>query len=278
MTFLRVLVDSVFLLQKSPRLFIPKVLVAFFLLPTFILIPHFMIQSGLFELDQTLTEQELVTALEAIGPLFLVVFYGLLVNLVDFFVINPMYPVMVKQYYDNEKVSFKRAFGVVMRRFGTILPALLAILIITFAVMTPVAILITVGILLQSNFVLSVSAVAGFLLVFALFVIFYLVYPISSLERFSFVRSIKETAKTSLKHKVNVSKAFLISLLITGASYFFGLLIALPSSNEQMWAKLSLFALFVFARVMVSIFSTYQYVLNAVFYLGLEKNQFLKVV
>ncbi len=277
MAFLRILVDSVVLLQRCPKLFIPKILVAFLLMPTFILVPHYIIQSGVFGFNGAATTAELLELLEAIGPLFLVLFYGFLINLADFFIINPMYPVMVKRVYDKKGVHFGRALFAVFRRIGVILPLLFTVMLITFATVTPVAILLTLALFLQSNFLLSISAIIGFFVVFVLFIVFYLIYPISSLEKFDFFKSLRETTRTSLKHKLNVSKVFLITISITGASYGFGLLIVWLGSPTQLPARLAVFGLFIFTRLMVSVFSTYQYVLNAVFYLGLEKNRFLRV-
>ncbi len=276
MVFIKILVDSFRLLRKCPRLFIPKILIAFLLLPTFILIPHFLIQSNLFAVGQDLTEEKSLQLLEAVVPLFFVVLYGMLVDLFDFFIVNPMYPLMVKSFYRKKNVFFKRAMFDVLQRFGTIFPALLTVLIIVFTVLTPVAILVTVAIFLQNGFLLALSALAGFLAIFVLFVLFYLVYPISSLEEFTFLHSLKETVSASLKHKLNVSKAFLVSIVITGLSYALGFLVALLGSPEQLAPRISLFFLFVLVRILVALFSTYQYVLNAVFYLGLEKGQFLK--
>lgn len=277
MSFYRIMVDSYVLLRMCPRLFIPKILIAFLLLPTFILIPEFIVESGIFSIAQPISRQQSIELMQTIMPLIAIVLYGLLIDLIDFYLVNPMYPIMVNDFYRKKQVLFKPAFRSVVHKFRTIFPTLSVILLISFAALIPPAVLIDIALFSGDAMLLVASSVIGILVVFVLFVVFYLIYPISTLEKFDYRKAIGETTRASLKHKINVAKAFVISVAITGLSYFLGWAITLLESPDQFAPMMALFALILVTRLLVALFSTYQYVLNSVFYFGFEKRQFLKV-
>ncbi|MDP2973870.1 MAG: hypothetical protein Q8N60_02365 [Candidatus Diapherotrites archaeon] len=283
MSFYRIMVDSFLLLRACPKLFIPKILIAFLLLPTFILIPEFIVESGIFSIAQgifsiaqPITRQQSIELMQTIMPLIAIVLYGLLIDLIDFYLVNPMYPIMVNDFYRKKQVLFKPAFRSVVHKFRTIFPTLSVILLISFAALIPPAVLIVIALFSGDAMLLAASSVVGILVVFVLFVVFYLIYPVSTLEKFDYRKAIGETTRASLKHKINVAKAFVISVAITGLSYGLGWAITMIDSPD-LAPKMAIFALILVTRLLVALFSTYQYVLNSVFYFGFEKRQFLKV-
>ncbi len=274
MSFLRMLIDSFILLRKCPNLFIPKILVAFFFFPIIILLPMYLIHFNVLS-PEALAEME---TLELIGMLLQLVFlliFTLVVYFIDSFVVNPMYPMLVQQYYKERKVNFRHGFTAVVKRFGTIFASLIIFSILLFASMLPFMFIMLTALLLHSDFLLYVSIVVAIITIFIMFILFYLIYPISTLEEINFAKTIKETIHTSLKNKANITKAVVISLLITGASYFLAFEIVLTNVPGQIILTITLFALLVASRFLVAVFVTYQYVLNAVVYLGLKKGIFL---
>ena len=277
MSFLRVLSDSFVLLRLTPKLFIPKILIAFFLLPMFILFGNYVAQLDFFSMDpSTLTKMQAVELLKIIVPLFFVSLYGMIVDLIDIFIVNPMYPIIVRDYYKTKGVSFSKALVSVLEKYGTIFPALATVVIIIFVVMMPVAWLFSIALFLRNPFIIGISLAAMGLSIFILFVLFYLIYPISSLEEFNFLKLMKQTVRVSTKHKANVAKAFIVFLPVPLLSYALSLVIAWLRLSGDVVPMLLIFAAFVAMRFLVAILSTYQYVLNTVFYLGLEKGIFLK--
>jgi len=291
MSFLRVLSDSFVLLRLTPKLFIPKILIAFFLLPMFILFGNYMVQLDFFSMDpSTLTRMQAVELLKIIVPLFFVSLYGMIVDLIDIFIVNPMYPIIVRDYLDMvnkdkakrgykdkaKGISFSKALVSVLEKYGTIFPALATVMLIIFVVMMPVAWLFSIALFLHNPFIIGISLAAMGLSVFILFVLFYLIYPISSLEEFNFLKLLKQTVRVSTKHKGNVAKAFLVFLPVPLVSYALSLVIAWLRQSGDVLPMLLIFGAFVVMRLLVAILSTYQYVLNTVFYLGLEKGIFLK--
>jgi len=276
MGFKRILVDSFVLLKKCPHFFIPKTVIAFLLLPFFILLPYYAIQIDFSQINTSLTNAESAKILGIFIPMLFISLYGLLVDSIDFFIINPMYPIMVSEFYKKGEISFKTAFVGVLQRFGPIFSSLLAILGLILVFIVPIAVLITVALFSQDSVLLWISIFAAFALMFVWFVFFYfLIYPISSLEKLNFSKIINQTINVSSKHKANVSKAFIVFFLVTGLSYLLGFIVAYLGVPEQIIPMLIAFAVFLFVRVLVAILATYQYVLSAVFYLGLEKGVFL---
>ena len=79
------------------------------MLPTFILIPQYMVQADIFSIGAGLTREQSLELMRLIVPLFFIILYGLFVDLFDFFVVNPMYPVMVRDFYKKRDVFFKKA-------------------------------------------------------------------------------------------------------------------------------------------------------------------------
>ncbi|MFA4855061.1 MAG: hypothetical protein WC634_00550 [archaeon] len=275
MSFKRILVDSFALLKKCPHFFIPKIVIAFLLLPSFILLPYYAIQLDISQFSLSPTPAESAKILSLFIPMLFISLYGLLINSIDFFIVNPMYPVMVNEFYKKGTISFRAAFISVLRRFGSIFSSLLAILGLILVFISPIAILITMALFSRDSILLWISIFAALALMFFWFVFFYfLIYPISTLEKLNFSKILKQTVLVSSKHKGNISKAFIIFFLITILSYLLGFVVVYLGAPEQIISLLIAFAAFVFVRALVAILATYQYVLNAVFYLGFEKGVF----
>ena len=273
MSIVRILSDSFALLKMHPKLIIPKILVAFFFLPIIILLPIYLINFNVFS-PELLSQRG---SLELAGLLFQIVallLFTLLVYFIDAFMINPMYPVLVKQCCKGEGINFRKAFVSVIERFGTIFAALVIFSVLLFASMLPFMFVLMAALLLKDDFLVNVSIVIAAISIIIMLVLFYLLYPVSSLEKGNFAKTIKWTVKTSLKHKKGVTEAVLFSLFISGLNYLFAFEMVLSNGPNQSAYTILLFILLIAARFLTAIFAAYQYVLNAVFYLGFEKGVF----
>lgn len=273
MSIVRILSDSFVLLKMHPKLIVPKILVAFFFLPIIILLPIYFINFNVFS-PELLSQRN---TLELVGLLFQLVallLFTLFVYFIDTFIINPMYPVLVAQCYKGEEINFRKAFISIVERFGTIFAALVIFSALLFASMLPFMFILMTALLLKNDFLIYVSIVIAVISILIMLVLFYLLYPVSSLEKGNFAKTIRWTVKTSFKHKKNVTEAVLFSVFISGLSYFFAFEMMLSNSSDQLAYTLMLFILLIGARFLTAIFATYQYVLNAVFYLGFEKGIF----
>lgn len=273
MSIVRILSDSFVLLKMRPKLIVPKILVAFFFLPIIILLPIYFINFNVFS-TEFLSQRN---TLELVGLLFQLVallLFTLLVYFIDTFIINPMYPVLVKQCYKGEEINFRKAFISVVERFGTIFAALVIFSVLLFASMLPFMFILMAALLLKNDFLIYVSIVIAVISILIMLVLFYLLYPVSSLEKGNFAKTIQWTVKTSFKHKKSVTEAVLFSVFISGLSYLFAFEMMLSNSSDQLAYTLMLFILLIGARFLTAIFATYQYVLNAVLYFDLEKGIF----
>lgn len=274
MSFTRVFFDSFILLKRHPHFFIPKILVSFLFLPIIVLTMILLIHYNLFSPQEILSKDPL-ELVEILVPLFFLFVYVPIVYFIDSCLINPMYPVMVEQFYDRKRIDFRKAFVEVLKHFGTIFTSVIIFSVLFFAVMIPLLLLVINFMLLQNDLMFYLSVALAIIAFFVIVLLFYLLYPVASIEKLDIMKSIRKIIKTSLKHKEDVVKAILISLVATGLSYFSSaqLIVLNPSSDIEL--TLLFFALLIVSRFLVAIFATYQYVLNAVFYLGLEKGVFL---
>jgi hypothetical protein len=272
------MVDSFLLLRMCPRLFIPKILIAFFQLPAFILFAYYGLQVGPSFLNPSdLSRAELIRALDIIVPLLLITLYSLVVDSIDFFLINPMYPLMVQDYYKKRKISFKNSLRNVLQRFGKIFMPLFMALVAILVVCLPLVWFGLVSYSPRDSFLSTILFVSAFLAmsVWSIFV-YFLIYPIGSLENLNFSKTLKQTVLVSLKHSTNVLKAFIVFLLTIGISLFLSVDVWLIGP-QNLLQQLAVFSLLIVVRFLMAIFTTYYYVLSTVFYFGFEKKQFFKV-
>ncbi len=274
MGFVRVVVDSFVLLKRCPRFFIPKILVAFLFMPIIILSTIYIISYNVFS-PALVAERTSAELMGMVLQLAFLLIYTFIVYFVDSFLVNPMYPVMVKQYYKEKKIDFRKAFVTVIKKFGTIFTSLLIFSILLFAVMLPFLFLMASALLLESDFLFYVSIALAGLALFALLLFFYLIYPVSSTEQLNFSKTLKKTVILSFKHKKEVLKALIVSFLASALSYLFSGQMVLTNPSDQLHLTLLFFVLVIAARLLVAVLATYQYVLNAVFYFGFEKGVFL---
>ena len=209
-----------------------------------------------------------------VGNLLIAVGYLILVNIVDSLFVNPMYPIMVQQYYQNGTTNFRSACLRVFKRLKTIFVALLIVSLIFASILVPFVFLIIYSIKIQNQFLFQCLALAFICVAFFVLVITYLFYPIGTLEKTTPASLVEKTFRLSLKYKGDVIKAILISLFISAISLFLTLILELMRFSSPLLSILLIFSGVILTRVLVAIFVTYQYVLNAVFYLGFEKGVF----
>ncbi len=274
MSFARVLVDSFILVKKCPKLFIPKILISFLMLPVIILTTMFLIDLNLMSpeviLNKTPDELNLL-----LMQLFFLIIYLPIVYFTDYVLVNPLYPVMVQQFYKKKKINFRQSLQTVLKRFGTIFSTVLLFSILFFGTTVPLLTL-TLNFLREGNSLMFlISGIMLLIVVFAILLLFYLLYPVSSIEKLNLSDTFKKIVKVSLKHKGDVLKAVIISLFVSGLSFVFSAQVLL-SDQSNLLLTLVFFSLLIITRFLIAIFITYQYVLNAVFYFHFQKRVFFK--
>ncbi len=275
MSFVNVLVDSFVLLKKCPKLFIPKILISFLMLPIIVLTTMLLINLNILSPDAILSKTPVELNLLIIQLLFLLI-YTPIVYFTDYVLVNPMYPIMVKQFYNKKKINFRQSFQIVLKRFGTIFSSVIIFSILFFGSTIPLGFLVLTFLQEGNDLMFYISAFMLFVAFFIILLLFYLLYPVSSIEKLNISGTLKEMVRTSLKHKSDVLKAIIISIFVSGLSFVFSSQVLLSDPVSNLGITLIFFLLLIVTRFLIAIFITYQYVLNAVFYLHFEKKIFFK--
>lgn len=264
MRFFEFLRDAFKLMFAEPKLFIPKILVAvFYSIP--MLIGTYAIVANAGFLDNILKgARPNAEEMQAIFSLMLITLAVLFMMIVSFFldiIVNAMYPLLVDDFYRKRKISLAKAFKSSLRNFFRIVPIGLGVFAL---VAIPLVIAGTQLTLSTSNFfqfatVILALSIAGALLITA---IFYFLYPAIMLEPAPVTSCIRHNLALVRKNKGTVSGASIISV----ASSMLSLGLAAVSVFEP------LFILAFFAeRLVVTVLSTYNSILNQVIYLKVSK-------
>ena len=100
------LVDSLKLLARQPKLFLPKIFVSFLYGVGMLLTADIMLK--LLAIDQIPMAATAPLLQSYFGTMVLLAVYTFLVLLVDVFV-NSMYPAMAQEFFNAQKISFRKA-------------------------------------------------------------------------------------------------------------------------------------------------------------------------
>jgi len=262
--FTKTLADAFLTLKKCPKLFLPKLLIAFFYSLPMLALPGLTLDV----LADPVPDPEIAVAL--IGWLGFI----LIVALVDIF-INALYPVMVRQFYSKGRVSFVPAFGEAKNKFLVVLPSVLAVeslgFIAAFLLALPLAFFTVAG----DAFLQGISVLAMLAVFFAMVVLFFMLYPVATLEQRGIIGTIKRTLSLSRKNFWDVAKASSVSFGISLVSFALAFGIKLAGTANPA-GGIVIFLLFVLVRFLTAVLSAYQYVLNPVFYMQYARGKSLQ--
>ena len=257
----KVLVDSFRLLKKEPKLFLPKLLIAFLY--------------GLGMLFTAALFKELLPALNpyssSISPLLLnavllqsvlLLAFLFLVMILDV-LFNAAYSAMLEDFFKKRSPSILNAFKTALSKFFVIVPAAILSLLVFLLLSLPFVFLASLA-LLENNFNLFfLTAFIVLVLNLLVTIAFYSLYPVSIFERRNFFGVLKSSAFISKRKFSEVFQLSLFSLFISA----FGILFAFLAQ------RIEFLLLFVAFRLLTAILATYQIVLNPVFYLEVVKGK-----
>ncbi len=258
--FLKTLKDSIITLKKSPKLFLPKIFIAFlYTLPILgvstLAIETLMLPEPRFEL---------------IGWALFWLFYMFIVMILDVLA-NAMYPFMVNDFYSNKPISFRSAFKDSLKKFFVVIPAVLLIEAVTMLIVFLIAIPLSLSLLLRNFLLAGFFFLLFIVILFILFAMFFLLYPVATLEKKNFLTSIIRSISLAKQNVADISKATAIVFFISFITFALAFLIDLFSGPEFLFHQIVFWTIFISARLIVALLSTYQYVLNPVFYLEYVK-------
>jgi hypothetical protein len=252
MILLRTLKESFILLGKSPKLFLPKILVALLYSIPMLVLPGIALESFAYP-DAAL-----------IAPLLLLLALTILFSLVDISV-NAAFPFFVSDYFLGRPLSFRNALSSFTRRAGVILPAAilveLAAIVIIFLFAVPLGFAVATG-----NYAMFVFFGAlSLLFIIGFAVAFFLLYPIASLGKGGITATIENSVRKALSNLIKVTQLVVFSFLISFLTFAISFMIEL---SPEASGKASFLLIFAFLRLVVAMLATYQYILNPVFYIG----------
>lgn len=243
------------ILLQNPKLFLPKLLIAaMFGIGMLLTADLYLRVAALGAVPPSAAVQaELMAALPVLLALLV---YFLLTELIDV-LINAMYPSMVSDHYAKRPISFTAALKASAKKFFVVVPAVLATIAIFFIIAMPFSFLAALATRSGDAWLNAFAWLGMLVVVFITAVSFYMLYPVSVLERRNFIGAIKQTFSISRKNLGDVSKA---SLIPFGVSLLNFALAFLASNPVFLLA-------FILLRVLVAVFYTYHMVLNPSIYI-----------
>jgi hypothetical protein len=274
MQLIEVFKESLRLMEKEPKVFVPRILMSalytFLILYTtkFVLEISWAIRSEMDFARQAGLEPDIGRALlpfsTDVWAFFLFVLFVSVVDLLSY----GMYARITGDFHSKIPVSLSRALNEAFRNIGGLL--LIGTLATLFVGIFSVISLIFVGMyFLTQNYTFSVAALAVIAVAIVLFpIVFFLAVPIAIVEQRGAKSAILKSMSLGMKHKGPVVKTnflFLALLFITM------IVVALTEFDIQNPVTLGAIILFIITRLFQAIIYTYISIINPALYLSIEE-------
>lgn len=255
----KILVNAFNLIYKNPIIFLPKLLIAFLYSIPMLFLP------GLFFASFNSTSNQF----ELLILLILLILFIFLISVLDI-LFNSMYSFISKDYLNKKKISLMNSFKKALKKFKKVFFSIiltdLIFVLIAFIVSIPLGFFIV----FSSIELIIFFSLIYFLIILILFIAFYLIYPIASLEEFNVINSLKQSVFLAKKNLKKISMISIIAFILSFFSISIPFLIELLIQNNS--EIILLVIAFILIRFLTAFISTYYYVLNPVFYLKGELN------
>jgi len=252
------------LLLKQPKLFLPKIIISLLYGISILWVANATLD--LLELDVTslnyLTEVEREIIGEIMLSLLLAFLYVTVILILDTLV-NAMYPKMIGDYYDKNKISFRKAFSYATKKARIVIPVVLITMLIFLVASLPFNLLFDYFLLSNNSIGMIFSILLMLIVIFTFEILFFLLYPIATLEKVSIISSIKRTVSLGRTNFKLIAVAAIFPFLVS----FINFALALLSTSALF------FTLFLLLRLIQAVLATYNMVLNPVFYFEYVRQQ-----
>lgn len=261
MSVLQILAESLKLLKKEPKLFIPRFITT--TLYSFILLYTAKITADtikITDVNTTLNPEEATSILNNLLLLLTALLILLLVDLLSY----AMYPAMVKDHFQGNKVNLIKslkeglsAWKIILVLWITIIifSALLGLIVFTFKALS-----MTTG----EKIFDYLSTTLVLLSTLTLLVLLFFVMPIAVVEKKGVINSFTEGFTLSMKHKKDVltTNIFFMALTLTTMA-----LITISQINYSQQLMLLALTAFILTRMLEAVIYTYISVVNPYFYM-----------
>ncbi|MFH1403038.1 MAG: hypothetical protein ABIH11_02080 [Candidatus Altiarchaeota archaeon] len=259
MNTLKILAESLRLLYKQPKVFVPK------LLTTFLYTVYAVLSIRLAaELYSTNTTGELNTL--AIKLVLFTVFTFLLyfMDVISY----AMYPKIVKDYRSGRSISLIDSLKNAMRVWKTLL--LLAIILFSFMIVISLVfgILNALGIILDTPLLTALGLLSAIIIILAFAILFFFTVPIAVLEKKTAYESMRKSFKLGLENKNMLFKVNMLFLALVITTLW---LVAKAELSGE--TNMPAICFFITVRLIQALLNTYLNVTNPYIYVTLHDHR-----
>ncbi|MFZ2454922.1 MAG: hypothetical protein WAX07_00365 [Candidatus Altiarchaeia archaeon] len=267
MTLLGIMRESLELLYKEPKMFLPNMTVAaFYAIFELILLK---ISIDLFGNAGSLTQEELRNMMSSNIMLLLaiLVFYPLIaaLDLISY----AMYPSMVSDHHNGKDISLRRAIISSLKAWRIWLSIGLVIAIFVVFITLIVSLFYVLYFLTQNYLYFILGVLVFFLAIVLLMLSIFFVMPIGIIDKERTFESFRKSYRLGRKNKKEVVSMVFLSFAVIGIAYAVGSNQAI-SSNRDLTA-LAVLA-FMIIKMLQSTLYTYVSVINPNYYLHIKDN------
>ncbi|MDD5111325.1 MAG: hypothetical protein PHG85_02135 [Candidatus Altiarchaeota archaeon] len=256
MNLIEILKDSLALLKKEPKAFVPKIVTTF-------LFSIYLLWIAKFTLDvYTLIEEPTLEGILAFESQILLLFAFMLAILFADLLSYAMYPAIVSAHQSGLPISLTGSLKDALRAWKILLIIEAMILAMAAAIGTLVLVLISISSIAVT---LAAGAVA-FMAIMAIVVLIFFVVPAEVVKRNGVVSSFRESMEIGVRHAPEVLKLNLLFLLLGLAS----LAISMLAEFRGLTAGLAIIT-FIAARLAEALIYAYICVVNPYVYLRVSR-------
>ncbi|RLI92775.1 MAG: hypothetical protein DRO94_00625 [Candidatus Altiarchaeales archaeon] len=256
MTLYKILLESVVLLLKRPKLFVPRLITTFLYSLYTLFIARFTIDVINFNLH----ENFFGFVMPRISAMLLAVIILYFIDIVSY----AMYPALLRDYKMGKKIELIKAFKESISLWRLLLVMGVITFVFIFIIMAILSLFIFLTIILNNPYLLIIPGFIAVIGILIFVILMFFVIPIAVIENKGPIQSIRESICLGLRYKGDLLKVNLFFLVLICVSF---IVIIMTEMNISDMVSISAIILFIVARVFQAIIYTYICVANPYLYL-----------
>lgn len=256
-TLIEVLKNSLIVLKKEPKLFLPKIFLSLLWGLMLLYSANLLVQLQKINLMDS-PETKTVLLNELLPGTLLLLFFSFVFFIIDS-VINSAYPLMIQKYLNKQSFSIWNSIKLVLTNFWKIIIPIFLAFLLSMIILLPFTLLFSFFFVQQNYFIVLVLALIILLLVFFTTVLFYFIYPVSSIEK----KGLSSVINTIKKSRKNLKEASFGSFIALVLSLISALIVSFSETKELIFFALIIFLVL---RIITAVLATYSMVLNPLLY------------
>jgi len=261
MNLIELLKDSLHLLARRPKVFIPKLVTTGLYSICIIILMKLTLEVNKIASSVGIVEQEAIRTMliPMLGYAALTLIFLIFIYFIDLLT-YAMYPSIVRDYHEKKPISLGRALHEALKSWVVLLVLGIVIAILATSILFPFLYLMT---FIWENFYLLILISFILIIIIIIFAILvFFVIPVAVIEKKGIGHTFKESFRLSFKHKGNVLRINLMFLSLTLLTLSLGMLSELKGFSGYL-----AITLFILVRFIQALIYTYISVINPYFYL-----------